>query len=258
MATPEKSLVATEMFRFGSVSILAPKDAKKNVLAIRFDSLSTPKGSPVSMSVAALVKDAEAVSEAAPANVFKSLKRAVGGQIGTLFVGIDSRPATDTEPAETQAEMIQSEMTKLVEFCNRHKPATGSTTKLRVIETEVVKSLADAFLIKAGKSGQIPTAESMLEFCNLEMMEKARVAATTKAAKLLTDDLGQYRLQAAKKKDTAATETAATETAATETAATDEGEVETDEVEIEILAEDDSEVETDEVEDDSEVEETTV
>ena len=253
MATPEKSLVATEMFRFGSVSILAPKDAKKNVLAIRFDSLSTPKGSPVSMSVAALVKDAEAVSEAAPANVFKSLKRAVGGQIGTLFVGIDSRPATDTEPAETQAEMIQSEMTKLVEFCNRHKPATGSTTKLRAIEPEVVKSLADAFLIKAGKSGQIPTAVEMLEFCNLGMMEKARVAATTKAAKLLTDDLGQYRLQAAKKKDTAATETAATETAAT-----DEGEVETDEVEIEILAEDDSEVETDEVEDDSEVEETTV
>ena len=266
MATKlEKKIIASETFRFGSVDILAPEDAKRSVLDIRFNSISTSKGNPVSMSVAAFQPDAEAVCDAAPDKVFRSLKRACAGKLGTLFVGVDPRPAyTETKletsenglesetvinhPAESQTEMIQAEMALVVAFCERHKPVTASGPKLRDIPTELQKYAADMFLIAAGVSGKIPTLAEIQAMLTDAMLTLARKDAETKAAKLLTDTLGQYRTRKEKGADAKAEATPVTTTEATPVP-------ESDEVpEVEILAQDDTDL--DGIEDDSEVEET--
>lgn len=257
-----KSVVASQTFRCGAIDIMAPIGADRSVQSIRLNSICTPKGSPVSLSVADFKKGAEAVVEARPERVANSLKRACSGKIGTLFVGVNPRPAfTETvtvttengltvdqetkHEAETQEAMIQAELELVLAFCEKYKPVTTSGPKLRVVSDEVVKGIADLALVIAGITGKIPSKAEVMVYLTDARMEKGMTEAANKAERLKLDSLGQFLLRAERGTGTVATPAPAE--AATEAA--DEATSETDEVEIVILT-------GDEVDEMEEVEET--
>jgi len=193
MAQDEKKIkvIASDMFRCGLVEIVEPVEAERSVQSIKFHAIATAKGNAVSMSVSDFQKQAEGIVDARQDRVIPALKRS---KFATLFLGVN--PAA----GETVEEMIQSELTLILDLCEQNKPVSASGPVLREVESTMEKILADAFLALAGTSGAIPTTAEFLAYITEAKADASRLKAEQKAEANKMDDLGQFRLRAPKTK----------------------------------------------------------
>ena len=96
----------------------------------------------------------------------------------------------ECEPGQLVKESF-AQITGMVKEYEATKPGSGPSE--RKIPEYMVKSLADMILVAAGKTGEIPQSLDIQAYFGA-----AFVAAIEKAQKLGMDEIGQYRLKAAK------------------------------------------------------------
>lgn len=191
---PNFSVVAqSTILGFGAVSIVADLNAERTVQHINMDDVIVPaKGKTPAGVYTASVAETRKLTDFIPA-VKDSMVVGTMKRNATLAAHLLGQPQADEA---AQVAFIVAACEELNTFLEANKPVAASP--VRDIEAYTQKLLADLFLVMAGLTGNIPTAEELEEALSFAKLDAAREAAKVKAEKHGVDTHGQFRLQAAR------------------------------------------------------------